>query len=205
MMASRSFLQFYNDPPTGQISIGAPGSTSTAPMSSQSPPDERRFPRRIIQDSQLCQTLLQFARNHLATSPAPPALFDGVYDFTRRVISRGTVGDETRNTLVFDRITEYVIEFVLQADQLPPNDIDVVPCETEGHIRPNLKVQRNRIDRVIVELKSIGAYDAHGPNIQDLARGQGTEIIPQTFEAGARSIIFKVRALHITYCLVEQF
>lgn len=90
-------------------------------------------------------------------------------------------------------LLQYVAEFVTAADHLQPNDIRIVGCDNEDGVQLNRKLRRTGTDWVVVEHKSVAAYNAHRSQILDLARGEGTELITSARETGARSIILKVR------------
>lgn len=61
----------------------------------------------------------------------------------------------------------------------------------------NRKLRRTETDWVVVEHKSVAAYNAHRSQILDLARGEGTEILASSHETSARSVILKVRILRL--------
>jgi hypothetical protein len=189
-MAARTLLQFYNDPPTGQVVIGANefGSRNTASMPPNLVQNPRGLPRPIINDPRLCHKLLRFANNHLAGSSNPPTFFDDLHGLIGRALSRALLGNETINMDAFAQIMTYVTEFVLAADGAI---VHVASCTNQGGIRPNRKIQRDGVDRVIVECKSVAAYDEHIDTIQEMGTGQGEELIASTHEAGGRSIIPK--------------
>ncbi|KLJ11625.1 hypothetical protein EMPG_13195 [Blastomyces silverae] len=192
-----TFLDYYNAPPTGQPSLGAPGSSTTAPMHPTNLPNEEQFPRHIILDQNMCNQLLTFARNRLITAPAPtpPLNFNLVHQYVQHSIDRGVVGDETVNIDVSMLLFQYVAEFVASADNLHPDDIQIISCDSDdnkGGVRPNRKIRRTGTDWIIAEHKSVAAYNAHRSQIHNLAGGEGTEIIASSHETGARSIILKL-------------
>lgn len=189
-----TLLQFYDNPPAGDIITGDRGNSTTASVTPVTPPNERQLPRHIIQDRQMCQALTTSARDYLSNSTTPPGPLPVFYYSTQEYLNV-SIGDETRNIDMFGLVSAYVRQFVQVADELEPGDIQVIPCDNEGAIRPNRKIVRKGVDKVIVEMKSIAAFDAHIGEIQNLARannGQGTEIIFSGHEIKGRSIIFKV-------------
>ncbi|EDN05620.1 protein kinase domain-containing protein [Histoplasma capsulatum] len=72
-------------------------------------------------------------------------------------------------------LLQYVAEFVTAADHLQPNDIRIVGCDNEDGVQLNRKLRRTGTDWVVVEHKSVAAYNAHRSQILDLARGGGNE------------------------------
>lgn len=71
----------------------------------------------------------------------------------------------------------------------------MAPCDDEGEVRPNRKIIRQGVEKIIFEMKSIASFNAHADKIQNMARannGRGTEIIFRGLETGERSIIYKV-------------
>ncbi|EGC44147.1 conserved hypothetical protein [Histoplasma capsulatum var. duboisii H88] len=56
----------------------------------------------------------------------------------------------------------------------------------------NRKLRRTETDWVVVEHKSVAAYNAHRSQILDLAKGEGTEILASSHETSARSVILKL-------------
>ncbi|PGH03396.1 hypothetical protein GX51_04127 [Blastomyces parvus] len=186
-----TFLDYYNAPPAGQPSLGAPGRSTTAPMHPTNPPNEEKLPRHIILDQNMCNQLLTFARDRLIHAPALPLDFNPLHQYVQHSIDRGAVGDETANVDVSTVLFQYVAEFVTSAELLHPNDIRIVSCDNEDGVRSSRKIRRAGTDWIIAEHKSVAAYKAHCSQIQDLARGEGTEIIASSHETGARSIILK--------------
>jgi hypothetical protein len=187
-------LQFYDHPPTGNTITGDHGSSSTSQMSPCTPPDARELPRHIMEDQQMCRRIMESARTYLTGSTTLPGPLPHIH-YVAQIYLRTSIGDETRNIDMFGQISAYVRQFVQIVDRLGPDDIEVVPCDSEGGIRPNRKMIRQNTEKIIVELKSIAAFDRHAGDILDLAHGNnghGTEIIYDGNERGARSIIFKV-------------
>ncbi|KAG5288906.1 protein kinase domain-containing protein [Histoplasma capsulatum G186AR] len=140
----------------------------------------------------MCNQLLSFARNHLTIAPAPPLDFNLVHQYVQHTIDRGVVGNETVNMDASLVLLQYVAEFVTAADHLQPNDIRIVSCDHEDGAQLNRKLRRTETDWVVVEHKSVAAYNAHRSQILDLARGEGTEILASSYETSARSIILKL-------------
>jgi hypothetical protein len=187
-----TFVQYYNDPPWGQVNIALPGNSSTPPYSPSDTPSPENLPRHITGDPQLSNALLTFARNYLVGAPNPPPGFDYMHRLTGRIVDRATVGDESVNIDAFAQLCVYVTEFVVAVDNLAQNGIQILRCANEGGIRPNRKILRNGTDRVIVQHKSVAAYNRHLSEIRNLAEGQGTQLIASSHETGAKSIILKV-------------
>lgn len=196
---------YYDSPPTGQITTGNIGSSTTAPLAPAYPPDPRRMPRHILLDSQMCQTLTQNARHYVNNLGNLPGNLPSIHVTTQMNLNSST-GDETRNIDMFTLATGYIRHFVEIADGLPADSVQSVPCENHGGIQPNRKLRRQGIDRAIVDHKSIAAFNRHADHIQALGganNNRGTQIICGTTETGAKSIVFKVS--HCCCCTLHAY
>lgn len=189
-----TLLQFYNNPPTGNITTGNLGSAGTSSMAPSNPVEARQLPRHIIEDQQMCHIITGDARAYLANSSTHPGALSQIHYVTQMFLDI-SIGDETRNIDMFAQVSAYIRKFVQIADGLGPGEIQVVPCDNEGGIRPNRKIIQQGVEKIIVEMKSIAAFNFHAGRIQNLARannGRGTEMIFMGSEIEERSIIFKV-------------
>ncbi|WEW57339.1 hypothetical protein PRK78_002804 [Emydomyces testavorans] len=187
-------LEFYDHPPNAHLTTASHGSSSTAPMAPAATPVAHHLPRRIIEDQNMCQTITMAARSHLAGLTTPPGNLASFHLATQMGLN-ATTGDELRNIDVFGFAAFYVRCFVETAEGLAAGEIQVVPGQSIGKINANRKIVRQAVDRVIVEVKSVAAFQRHAEEIQNLARanqGNGTEIRFQGTETDGRSMILKL-------------
>lgn len=147
-------LHFYDNPPTAQVQIPHHGSSSTASWHPRDPSNEHKLPRLIVENPQLGPDLVRFARNYLTTTlPPVPPFFQHLHDLATRWIGRDPLGDETHNWLLFKDVSNYIVEFVIAADQLLSDDVQVTPCRDEGGIRPNMMLQRKKMTKSLLNTK----------------------------------------------------
>lgn len=197
-----TLAEFYDNPPVGQIVTDNPGSESTAPLASKVPADERRLPQLIVQDTRMCQDITEKTRTSLGTVTTPVHNLGAAHAVAEMLLHTRT-GDETMNIDVFTHAIGYVRAFVQIADDLGPADIQSVPCQEEGGVRPNRKIQRDGRDIIIIEHKSVAAFNGHASKIVGMAQennGQGTKLELKSYETGERSIVFKVSELASGEC-----
>lgn len=190
----QTFLEFYDHPPLSNTTTINPGSSSTAPIAPPEPPDPRKLPRLIRGEQHMCHAIIHDARETLTNCNSPLQGLPLYHAVTEGNLGSHT-GDENSNLDMFKTVADYIARFVEAADRLPCYTVQSTTCQNHGGVRANRKIQRAGVDRIIVEQKSVAAFDRHSVDIQDLAHangGQGTEILFQSYAAGAESIVLKV-------------
>lgn len=142
----------------------------------------------------MCNIVTAAACTYLAALTTLPGVLVHSHVATELALHTNA-GDETSHIYLFTHLTSYVRNFVEIADGLATGDIQGVPCQNIEGVRPNQKLIRQGVEKVIVEIKSVAAFNTHAGAIQKMARanrGSGTEIIYQGHKANARSSILKV-------------
>ncbi|KAK2767067.1 hypothetical protein FQN54_006386 [Arachnomyces sp. PD_36] len=197
-----TLLEFYDDYPTRNTTTATTshGNPITSPVPSINSTDPHLLPRHILQDQQMCQAIITRGQDYLASLAAPPGNIPYLHLATQMLLRASLTGDGSLNTDLFVNISAYVRQFVEIADRLSPGDVQSVPCEEthcEGveRTRSIRKLTRDGVDRVIVKMQSVAAFNHHASEIQAMAGANnrdGTDIVLEAVETGARSTIYKI-------------
>jgi hypothetical protein len=192
-----TLLEFYDNPPPGDLKISEDGRSTTSPMAPAEAPDPRKLPRHIVEDPQMCFTITAAARNYLAASAGPTGDIP-YFHFAAQGVLTNTIGCVNLNLDLFAVIASHICTFAQTADELGLHAVESTSLKNVEGMRPNRKLRRLGVDRVIIEMRSVSVFETYAGDIQQLARANndtGSEIIYRGTAFDAEAILYKVSSM----------